>query len=87
MKKNLSNLKKELNLLVMGANTWKCWDPGENESEVTSHGKARSFCLSRKQVCDVDGQGLAEESLCRDIVQDARTLWLYSPPFFLEVLA
>ncbi len=48
-----------------GANTWKCWDPGEGESKVTNHGWAIHDCFCRKQLRDGSSdQGLVKYSLC-----------------------
>jgi hypothetical protein len=49
-----------------GANTWKCWDPGEGESKVTNHGWLIQDCFCRKQLRESGfGQGLVKRSLCR----------------------
>ncbi len=52
--------------VTVGANTWMCWDPGECESKVASHGLAIQNCFCRKQLRERGlSQGLVEHSLCR----------------------
>lgn len=52
--------------VTVGANTWKCWDPGEGESKVTNHGRTIHDCFCRKQLRERGlRQELVERSLCR----------------------
>lgn len=55
----------KINSVAIVLDTWMCWDPGEGESKVESHGWTKIDCFSRKQRHDASlSQGMVERSLC-----------------------